>query len=153
MTSRKHVGSSSRGPDPEKYAGFKGSWDKDLDAFVFASKEERDRYQVAKYGAVRNAYREEHEPTDERPPLKYPEPFFESSEERAAWLRAVQSCPLAEYGHLDAFVYLAEVGQVAAGIRPVQSMPRQRMTRRQMDERLRALRGQAAKLESEKGRA
>ena len=147
MALRRHGGNSSRGPDPEKYTGFKGEWDGSINAFVFASKDERDRYQIATYGAVRNGYREEHEPTDSRPPLKYPEPFFESSEERAAWLRAVQSCPLDQYGSMDVFAYLAEVGKVATGLRGnVLSMPRQRMSRRERDERLKELRAQARKV-------
>lgn len=114
---------------------------------VFASPGERDRWQRETYGHVRNGFREEHEPTDDRPLLIYPEPFWESSEEMGAWLRAVRSCPLREYGHLDAFVYLAEVGKLAAGLPGgVRSMPRRGLTRRQMDERLKTLRGQAAKL-------
>lgn len=134
-------------PDVSRFEGFKGVFDKAANTFVFASADERDRFQVAKYGAVRNGFRHEWEQTDDRPLLIYPEPFWESSEEQAAWLRAVQSCPLGEYGHLDAFVYLAEVGKLAAGIRgPVKSMPRRGLTRRQMDERLKTLRGQAAKL-------
>jgi len=110
----------------------------------FDSKEDRDRYQIAKYGQIRNGFRQEWEPTDDRPLLVYSEPFWESSEEQAAWVRAVQSCPLAQYGSLDAFAYLAEVGKVATGLRGgVPSMPRPRMTRRERDERLRALRAQA----------
>lgn len=136
-------------PDISRYEGFKGSFDKAAGTFVFESMQERDRFQVAKYGEVRNAYRHEHEQTDDRPLLIYPEPFWESSEEMAAWLRAVQACPLKEHGSLDAFVYLAEVGKVAEGIRPVKSMPRRGLTRREMNERLRMLRGQAR--ETEKG--
>jgi hypothetical protein len=115
---------------------------------AFASCDARDHYQRQKYGSVRNGYREEHEPTDDRPLLIYPEPFWESSEEMGAWTRAVQACPLAQYGGMDAFAYLAEVGQLATGMPGgLRKMPRQRMTRRQMDERLKALRGQARKLE------
>jgi hypothetical protein len=133
-------------PDTSRYEGFKGAYDKFAGTYIFESMEERDRFQREKYGAVRNGYRKEDEPTDERPLLIYPEPVWESAAEMNAWLRAVQSCPLLEYGHLDAFVYLAEVGKVSGGIRPVKSMPRPGLTRRQMDQRLRTLRGQASTL-------
>jgi hypothetical protein len=130
--------------DTSRFEGFKGAFDRIAGAFVFESPEERDRYQRAKHGAVRNGFRFEWEQTDERPLLIYSEPFFESSDEQAAWLRAVQSCPLAEYGSLDLFAYLAEVGKVAVGLPGgMPTMPRTRLTRRQMDERVRALRAQA----------
>lgn len=110
----------------------------------FDSKEDRDRWQIAKHGQVRDGFRQEWEQTDDRPLLIYSEPFWESSEERSAWERAVAACPLSEYGELDAFVYLAEVGKVATGLRGgVPTIPRPRMTRRERDERLRALRKQA----------
>ena len=132
------------GHDVTRYEGFKGAYDRVAGTFVFESTEERDRFQRAKYGAVRNGYREEHEQTDGRPLLIYPEPFWESNEERTAWLRAVESCPLAEYGSLDAYAYLAEVAKVATGLRGgVPTMPRTRLTRRERDERVRALRAQA----------
>ena len=134
-------------PDVTRYEGFRGAYDRIAGTFVFVSTEERDRYQRAKYGEVRAGYRHEWEPTDERPLLLYPEPFYESAEEKAAWERAVQSCPLSEYGDLDAFAYLAEVAKVATGLRGGLPAMRERMTRRERDERVRALRGQAAKLE------
>ena len=134
-------------PDTSRFDGFQGTFDKAAGTFVFASQEERDRFQREKYGAVRNGYRQEWEETDARPLLIYPEPFWESSEEQAAWVRAVQSCPLAQYGSMDAFAYLAEVAKVAEGLPGgVRSMPRRGLTRRQMDERLRALRAQAKAL-------
>lgn len=134
-------------PDTSRFEGFKGAFDKAAGTFVFESKDERDRFQREKHGAVRNGYREEHEPTDDRPLLIYPEPFWESFGEMTAWVRAVQSCPLAEYGGMDAFAYLGEVGKVAAGLPGgVRQVPRRGLTRRQMDERLRTLRGQASAL-------
>jgi len=132
--------------DLTRYEGFQGTSERG--GFVFASLEERDRYQRAKHGAVRNGFRlpgeDTHgEPTD-RPTVVYREPQWESSAEMNAFLRAVQSCPLAEYGSLDLFAYLAEVGKVATGLPGgVPSMPRTRLTRRQMDERVRALWAQA----------
>jgi len=145
--------SSHKGPDVSRYEGFRGAWDKALNVFVFDSADERDRFQVAQYGAARNAFRHEWEQTDSRPLPIYPEPFWDGSEEQAAWLRAVQACPLSEYGHLDALVYLAEVAKVANGIRPVRSAPRQPLTRRQMDERLATLREQASRLDGPAGAA
>jgi hypothetical protein len=134
-------------PDVSLFEGFQGAFDRIAGCFVFASPEERDRYQRAKYGHVRAGYREEHEETDERPLLVYPEPFWESAAEMTAWLRAVQMCPLGEYGGMDAFAYLAEVGKVAIGLPGgVRKMPRRGLTRRQMDERLQVLRSQARAL-------
>jgi len=56
--------------DAAKYAGFKVRWDPQIRTFVFESQEERDRWQVHRYGRVRNAFRTPDEPTDERPCLK-----------------------------------------------------------------------------------
>jgi hypothetical protein len=114
------------------------------DVPTFESREERDRWQVAKYGHVRNGFREEGEESDGRPLLVYPEPFWESPTEESFWLRAVRSCPLSQYGHLDAFAYLAEVAKVATGLSGgVKSMPR--MSRRRWDQRLMTLREQENK--------
>lgn len=130
-------------PDTSRFEGFRGAFDKAAGTFVFESKDERDRFQREKYGAVRNGYREEHEATDDRPLLIYPEPFWESFAEMAAWLKAVQSCPIAEYGGMDAFAYLGEVGQVAVGLGgKVKRMPHVRMSRVERDRQLAKLRGQ-----------
>lgn len=119
---------------------------------VFDSPGERDRWQRETHGHVRNGFREEHEETDGRPLLIYPEPFWESSEEMNAWVQAIRACPLAQYGSMDVFAYLEEVGKVAVGLPGgVRKMPRRGLTRRQMDERLRALRGQARALDSREG--
>jgi hypothetical protein len=45
--------------------------------------------------------------------LRVLRPFWSSSEEEAAYTRAVRLCPVGEYGHLEFFDYLAEVGKVA----------------------------------------
>ena len=66
----------------------------------------------------RMGFRHEWEPTDERPLLIYTEAFWASPEEEARWTRAVRLCPLSEYGHLDLFQYLAEVGKVAETLQP-----------------------------------
>jgi len=114
---------------------------------IFASKDERDEYQRRTYGDVRNAFREEHEPTDDRPLVIYPEPFWESSEEMAAWLGAVRACPLADCGAMDTFAYLAEVGRLALAMPGgVRKTPRAGLTRAEMDARLRLLREQAERL-------
>lgn len=55
--------------DAGSYTGYDGHYEGGK--FVFASKEERDRYLVATYGYLRNGYREPEEPTDERPPILY----------------------------------------------------------------------------------
>jgi hypothetical protein len=91
----------------------------------------------------RIGYRHDWEPMDERPTIYYTEPFWESPEEEAVWLRAVRSCPLSEYGSLDVFAYLAEVGQVAVGLGgKVRRMPHVRMSRAERDRQLQKLRGQ-----------
>ncbi len=90
------------------------------------------------------------EPEDERAlVLRYLFPFWNSPDEEAVWLRAVRSCPLSEYGHLDLYGYLRAVGEVATGLaggQPVQAMPHVRMSRRERDQRLMALREQEGKL-------
>lgn len=91
----------------------------------------------------RLGYRTEFDAVDERPLIYYTEPFWESPEEEALWLRAVRSCPLSEYGKLDVFAYLAEVGQVAVGLSgKVKRMPHTRMSRVERDRQLAKLRGQ-----------
>lgn len=73
----------------------------------------------------RMGFRYDWEPLDDRPCIVYTEPFWAGPEEEARWLRAVRSCPLSEYGHLDVFSYLRAVGEVATGLRGgVKSMPR-----------------------------
>lgn len=88
-------------------------------------------------------FRTELEQPDERPLLIYTEPFWESPEEEALWVRAVRSCPLSEYGKLDVFAYLAEVGQVAVGLGgKVKRMPSARQPKWQRERQLQKLRGQ-----------
>lgn len=56
-------------PDQGRYTGYEGHFEGGT--FVFASKDERDRFLVATYGYARNGFREPEDPTDERPPIKY----------------------------------------------------------------------------------
>ena len=63
----------------------------------------------------RLGFRYEWEPPDDRPCVVYYEPFWQPGEE-ALWTRAIRSCPLKDYGHLDVMDYLAEVGRVARGM-------------------------------------
>jgi hypothetical protein len=79
---------------------------------VFPSQDERDRWQVRQYGAVRNGFREYDEPTDDRPLRIDRCPFWEPGED-VIWVRAVRACPLREYGSLDVFRYLGEVAKLA----------------------------------------
>jgi hypothetical protein len=65
----------------------------------------------------RLGFRYEWEPVDERPMVVYRQPFWSSPDEERLWLRAVRSCPLSQYGDLDFFDYLAEVGKVAAALK------------------------------------
>ena len=95
----------------------------------------------------RMGFRHEWEQVDERPLLIYTEPFWESSEEMAAWLGAVRACPLADCGAMDMFAYLAEVGRLALAMPGgVRKTPRAGLTRAEMDARLALLREQAERL-------
>ena len=78
----------------------------------FTSQDERDRWQVRQYGAVRNGFREMDEPTDDRPLRTDRYPFWEPGED-VIWERAVRACPLREYGSMDLFAYLGEVAKLA----------------------------------------
>lgn len=113
--------------DSRKYAGFKGRWDKDLNTFVFESKDERDRWQIKTYGAVRNCCREASDPIDDRP-LRYEKnPFWKDEGERQRYERAAHLCPVSASGNLTLDQYLAEIAKLAEGIKPqgtaVKAMP------------------------------
>jgi hypothetical protein len=144
---------SSSGPDPEKYAGFKGSWDKDANAFVFASMEERDRYQIATYGHVRNGWREDDEPTDERPLIlhgacpcagcrEYSGDIWRDKTESMTYEDAIEAAPIQpdEYR----LAYLAKISAKVEGKyqRAGKSMPHVRMSRQERERQLQKLRGQ-----------
>ena len=61
----------------------------------------------------RMAFRYEWEPMDDRPTVVYREAFWKDEAERVRYERAVQLCPLKEYGHLIFSDYLGEVVKVA----------------------------------------
>jgi hypothetical protein len=138
-----------------KYYGFKGSWDKEINAFVFVSKEERDRYQVATYGGVRNGWREADDPTDDRPLIlrgacrcrgcrEYGGEVWHDETERMTYHAAIESNPKRE--DEGPMAYAQRIAAVVAGkySRAVQGMPHVRMSRRERDAQLSKLRGQAA---------
>lgn len=106
------------GPDKDwgKYEGFRVRWDKDIRAFVFDSKEERDRWQIHHYGAVRNCFRTEDERDDGRPLLYHTSPQFKDPEQEARYVKAIRSCPVSEYGSLRLDQYLGEVVKLADGL-------------------------------------
>jgi len=146
----------SEGPDIGKYAGFKGSWDKDSNAFVFASMEERDRYQIATYGHVRNGWREDDEPSDERPLIlhgvcpcagcrEYSGDIWRDKTERMTYEDAAEADhPRPEDTLLD---YLARVSTAVSG-RYKGVLPRMRRpggTRVERERQLQKLRGQMPK--------
>lgn len=64
--------------------------------FIFASQEERDRYQLARYGRLRYGFRLPEEPpegpNDSRPVLVW-QPFWRSEGERLTYETAVQKNP------------------------------------------------------------
>lgn len=73
-----------------RYEGFKGHFDSGV--FVFESMEERDRYQIATYGQVRNGWREPDEPTDSRPLIVRGGAWKDESE-RLTYEHAMESNP------------------------------------------------------------
>ena len=140
-------------PDDEKYAGFKGSWDKDIKAFVFASMEERDRYQIATYGHVRNGWREDDEPDDGRQLIlhgacpcagcrEYEGDIWRDKTERMTYEDAIAAEPIQpdEYR----LAYLAKISAKVEGKygRLAKAMPHARMSRVERDRQLQKLRGQ-----------
>jgi hypothetical protein len=144
--------------DAEKaalYEGFKGASDKQSGVFVFESMEERDRYQVAAYGHVRNGWREDDEPTDDRPPIRRDScrcagclAYFgrDSETERMTYASAVEGNPRREdEGPIS---YIERINAIVDGKyeKLGLTMPRARLTRREMDARLRLLREQAERL-------
>jgi len=147
----------SRGGDQDAgpYAGFKGAWDKTVGAFVFESMEERDRYQVAAYGHVRHGWREDDEPTDDRPPIRRDSCRCagcrsyldgDSGTERMTYASAVESNPQRE-GE-GPIAYIQRIGAIVAGKyeKLGLAMPRAGLTRAEMDARLKLLREQAERL-------
>lgn len=104
--------------DRGKYAGFKVHWDKDVNTFVFDTKEERDRWQIKQYGKVRNCFRDPDEPVDEQPVIVYRDPFWKDEDERLRYERAVKAAPPSQYGKMQLHEYLAEIVKLAEGIKP-----------------------------------
>lgn len=145
----------SDGPDVSKYYGFKGAWDKEVNAFVFASKEERDRYQISTYGGVRNGWREPDEPTDERPPIlygvcrcrgcqEYGGDVWHDETERMTYHAAIESNPKAE--DEGPMAYAQRIAKIVEGkYQRVKSVPHVRMSRVDRDRQLAKLRGQIPK--------
>jgi hypothetical protein len=71
-------------------------------------------------------------------------PFWESEDEEMAYVKAVRSCPLSQYGSLDFFAYLREVASVAHALPGgLPTMPHVRMSRAERDRQLAKLRAQA----------
>lgn len=118
----------------------------------FHSMEERDRWQIATYGQVRNAFREADEPPDERPVISR-RPFWTDDSEREAYEHVVQSNP--RRLNDGPGTYIARLASIAQGrVVPkwpgVQTVPRgrevkgevQRMTQAQIDARVAELEGQ-----------
>jgi hypothetical protein len=106
--------------DSSKYAGFRVHWDKELNTHVFASPDERDRWQLHHYGKLRNGFLGADEQPDgqddRRPRIVYREPFWRDAAERLGYEQAVAAAPPREYGKLDVFEYLGEIIKLAEGI-------------------------------------
>jgi hypothetical protein len=112
--------------------------------FIFESKEERDRWQLREYGHVRNGFRTENEPEDDRPLLVYHDPPFADRLEQATYEAAVAGSPIRP-GE-GPFSYMRRISGLVTQERKTgaKTMPRPTMTRRQVDDRLQTLRAQAA---------
>ena len=124
-------------------------------ARVFASQEERDRWQIAQYGHVKNGYREPEDYNDGRGAL-LPPPFWNDGSEQLSYEYAVESNPIREGEG-----WLTYLGRVIASLPPGLKVPRQRaekampraladgrapMTARATDARLQALNKQALQI-------
>jgi len=111
--------------------------------------EERDRWQIATYGQVRNAFREADEPPDERPVISR-RPFWTDESERLTYEHAVETNPRrpTEPPMAD----IQRIAELAAGRLPKVAKPMsrgrevkgevQRLTQRQIAERVAYLEGQ-----------
>jgi len=89
-----------------RYHGFKGHFDSGV--YVFDSMEERDRYQIATYGQVRNGWREPDEPSDGRPMIVRGG-WWGNESERLTYEHAVESHPRRpDEGHGSYIVRIAE---------------------------------------------
>lgn len=114
-------------------------------ARVFDSKEERDQWQIQQYGRVRNAFRTEDDPIDERPLLYHPVPFWSSESERLEYEHAVEGNPIGAAEPGTAYCRrIAAIVERRIGS-PPKSFPRP-MSRAQRDARLQELRAQEVRL-------
>lgn len=109
---------------------------------VFASKDERDRWQIETYGAVRNGFREEYEQEDGRPALRILEPPWADKTEQLAYEDAAETDrPRPEDTLLS---YLARVSAAVkgkyGGVLP--KMRRPGLSRVERERRVQQLRGQ-----------
>jgi hypothetical protein len=135
----------AEGTNGNDYYGFKGAFDK-TGQFIFESQDERDRWQIQRYGHVRNGYRVEGEPQDGRPLLYYTEPFWESEDQRLTYEHAAESRPQREGEGW--FAHALRLAAIAEGrMLRMPSMPRKRrMTQDEHHERVNELQAQAQEL-------
>ena len=96
----------------------------------FDSKDDRDRWQIQQYGAVRNAFREPDEPTDDRPLLTRA-PFWHDGIEQATYEAAAANPLLPGEGP---FTYIKRISQMVTGEDGgIGKMPRLRMSQREWE--------------------
>lgn len=116
------------------YSGFKGYWDNVMNAFVFESQAERDRYLVSKYGYLRNGFRDPEDPQDERPPRRGSQ-FWTNESERLIYEAAVQKYP--RNPGEGPMAYAARIGAAVTGAYKSagQTMPRRGMSQREWREK------------------
>jgi hypothetical protein len=123
-------------------AGRAGSFNSDPSAPSFHNSEERDRWQVQQYGRIRNWFRTDEDPRDDRPLLFETHPFWVDDTERMTYEEAVESHPRGDAE--GALSYIARIVEIVTGryLRAGLSLPRHQ-TRRERDEALAKLRRQA----------
>ena len=143
---------TSSGPVPAEYIGFKGMWESRSRVFVFESCEERDRWQIHRYGHVRNGFREPDEIEDDRPAIARDRcrckgcrdraGFWNDESERMNYEDAVESFPRGEDEGPMAYSKRIAESVNERYQRALKPMPHTRMSNRARDLKLQLLRGQ-----------
>jgi len=125
--------------------------DRSEKARVFDSQEARDRWQIAEYGHVRNGFRTDEEPRDDRP-LLVRAAFWDNESERLTYEHAVETNPCRDGEGAGSYIIrVAETVLERRSRAAAKQMPRP-MSRRQRDEQLAKLRAQAREIEATEDR-
>ena len=101
-----------------------------FEAPSFHNSEERDRWQLRQYGHVRNGFRTEEEPRDDRPLLYEPEPFWCDETERLSYEAAKEAHP--KDGDEGPLAYVQRLAAIVAGRYEAAGKPMPSATRADM---------------------